>query len=67
LCARQTETGKGFRRRLAPGSVRWLPNGLEPSSRLATRRRRQTILSAELGREEDFYTTLDGGLDVMLC
>jgi len=35
--------------------------------RLATREVRQEILGAELDREEDSYTALDGGHEVMLC
>jgi len=34
--------------------------------RLATREVCQAVLGAELDREEDFYTTLDEGHDVML-
>jgi len=35
--------------------------------RLVTREVRQAILGSELNRKEDFYTTLDGGHDAMLC
>jgi len=34
---------------------------------LATREVRQAVLGAELDREEDFYTTLDGDHEAILC
>ena len=34
---------------------------------LATREVRQVFLDVELDREEDFYTALDGGHEMMLC
>jgi len=56
---------RGSGKRMAPNGVRFLPGWIQvlPSDA----RGRQAVLGAELDRDEDSYTALDGGHEAMLC